>query len=866
MLEPNPGEHATADGCIGSDELAALMSGNVAPERVEILLTHVDACASCARLVTDLARLDGIAPENKRYEIGRVLGSGAMGIVYDAWDPRLQRRVAVKLVRPERAGEPARARMLREARALARINHPNVIAVYDVREHAGQVVLATELIDGQTINLWQTGRSRDEIVEAWVQVARGLAAAHRAGIVHRDIKPTNVLVGSDGRVRVGDFGLARLADEAPQRPSQLSLSYAAGTPAYMAPEQNHGAADARSDQYAMCVALAEALTRTRPVAGAAITIDGCPHLGAALTRGLSIDPDARFPTMDVFADALTGRPTAAPRRWIGYAIAGGLVAAAIVMMWLARGSDRAWAPFPVEENIAIRALASHLPATVMPRIDGWLAMWSHAAAEVSSETDDGTLRAREERCLIDELAQLDHQIQRWQAGLDLAPMNAHNRTEELPRPTRCSRAAQRSMTDPTSVQLARVSALRLGLTGALESDPEQALPRVRVLFRDARAIGFAPVAVEVALALAELQRESDHDGAEHTLRDALAIADQSAAAVSRIETRIELLSLIGGTSGDEAGRLAEQARALLLQIGGDAELEAKLEYAVGGVFAAHDRSGQAVAAYERALRNFRIAYGPDSMNELMTLLAVATASTSHAEWLAARRAAESLNQRAGFELPIPAAWDDGAAQDQIAGAESNLTIIREQQPNTSVAVDAEINLATILRDADRTEPALDHFRSATALAAKLEMRSSRVAMAHASTAKLLRERGDTSAALTEARRATELARTVGDDVILGLALTEVAEALLAVHRPAASELEQALVAYERGHAPTAARAHTRFVLATVLWTTARSRALDLAHAAHADLEAELAATAERPDARIQRRLAIVESWLADHQN
>src|SRR6185436_11938666 len=197
-----------------------------------------------------------------------VLGRGGMGIVYEAYDPVLDRRIAVKLLREIAADDVSagRARMQREAQALARLSHPSVITVHDVSEHHGAMYIAMELVRGTTLHRWQARRGWREIVGAYSAAARGLGAAHAAGLVHRDFKPDNVLVGDDGRVRVTDFGLARLAGHAPPTaptghasPSLGSLTEAGtvmGTPLYMAPEQSDGGAiDARSDQCWWCIAL-----------------------------------------------------------------------------------------------------------------------------------------------------------------------------------------------------------------------------------------------------------------------------------------------------------------------------------------------------------------------------------------------------------------------------------------------------------------------------------------------------------------------------------------------------------------------------------------------------------------------------------
>jgi serine/threonine protein kinase len=199
---------APRGACLEIEELVAMVDGGLPQERADEVLAHIDTCVACADVIATLGSFEREPRQLGRYRIDRLLGAGGMGIVYSGWDPELQRPVAIKLVHPEHSNERSRARMLGEARALARVNHPNVVSVFDVGEHDGEVFLATELIDGETLTTWHAGRSPNEIVAAWLAVARGLAAAHAEGVVHRDVKPANVLVGRDGRVRVGDFGIA----------------------------------------------------------------------------------------------------------------------------------------------------------------------------------------------------------------------------------------------------------------------------------------------------------------------------------------------------------------------------------------------------------------------------------------------------------------------------------------------------------------------------------------------------------------------------------------------------------------------------------------------------------------------------------
>ncbi len=213
-----------------------------------------------------------------RYVILDRIGAGGMGVVYAAYDPELDRRVALKLLRTDRFAAPGHLRLLREAKALARLTHPNVVAVHDAGTFGDQVFVAMELVEGETLRQWLEAGARSwrEVLDRLLAAGRGLAAAHAAGLVHRDFKPENVLLGRDGRVRVVDFGLAKALADAAEEPAApdsggelasplTEWGAVLGTPAYMAPEQIRGiAADARSDQFSFCVALYEALYGERP--------------------------------------------------------------------------------------------------------------------------------------------------------------------------------------------------------------------------------------------------------------------------------------------------------------------------------------------------------------------------------------------------------------------------------------------------------------------------------------------------------------------------------------------------------------------------------------------------------------------------
>ena len=273
------------------------------------------------------ARLFGEAREPVRigrYRVLERLGVGSMGTVYGAMDDELGRKVALKLVHNHLLDDPSvgHARLLREARGLARLAHPNVVTVYEVGVHAGGIFLAMEYIEGSTLGAWlsATKRSTAAILEVMIAAGRGLAAAHAAGLVHRDIKPDNIIVDRRGRVRVVDFGLVRAI--APGHGRGLTPLTGAevilGTPAYMSPEQICGdVPTAASDQYSFCMVLYEALFGERPIAsqlgsargGAGVTgragrIPG--ELGRVLARGLERRPEARYPTMAALLAELAG--------------------------------------------------------------------------------------------------------------------------------------------------------------------------------------------------------------------------------------------------------------------------------------------------------------------------------------------------------------------------------------------------------------------------------------------------------------------------------------------------------------------------------------------------------------------------------
>jgi predicted Ser/Thr protein kinase len=370
-----------------------------------------------------------------RYTLVRKLAEGGMGAVYIAYDDQLDRRVAVKLLRQAVRSPTFQQRMHREAQALARLSHPNVVQVYDVGHHDDQLFVAMELVVGSDLRKWWKAAPRGwrAVLDVILQAGEGLAAAHRAGLVHRDIKPDNILVGDDGRVRVADFGLARAeasdaADPAPaphhdepRTPGSLldapltEQGHILGTPAYMAPEQLlRVSSGARSDLFALCVVLYEGIYGERPFRGKtwqelAVAANAGLYtppvrdppipawLTRALARGLSADPDDRHPTIDALLTELRRPQQLVRRRWQwGVALGGlglglGIGVAALQREPPCVGADAAAAALWTADrqasvHAALVAVSPIAGAEISERLTARLGQRVHDLGDMSRET------------------------------------------------------------------------------------------------------------------------------------------------------------------------------------------------------------------------------------------------------------------------------------------------------------------------------------------------------------------------------------------------------------------------------------------------------------------------------------------------
>ena len=354
--------------CIGDNTLVELVENSVSPSEAKHIDRHVAHCADCRRRWAALAASPSLmakAPTSPagvgahldlkpgtrigRFVISHEIGRGGMGVVFAARDPQLDRSAAIKLLHGTGGDEPearAQERLLAEARAMARLDHANIIKVYEAGLFQHEMYIAMEMVDGETLSQWARRWQRPwaPVLAIFRQAGSALAHAHASGLAHGDFKPENVLVDDDDRVRVTDFGLSRWFErEGRPQPANDLGEFVGGTPRYMAPEQFCGQpANARSDQFGFCVALYECLygrhpfargsarsllelseaQATAPLRADAHAAHGVPSwLHAVLARGLHRDPARRYASMEALLEALARVRVRVPVRWPVAAVA-----------------------------------------------------------------------------------------------------------------------------------------------------------------------------------------------------------------------------------------------------------------------------------------------------------------------------------------------------------------------------------------------------------------------------------------------------------------------------------------------------------------------------------------------------------------
>lgn len=656
--------------CPPDDTLALFAEGALPPAQTEALAAHSEGCEACRRVVAALARLRSsrdaadlpevaagpslrAGAQVGRYVVQRPVGAGAMGIVFEAFDPALERRVALKLLKG--ASEPAaQARLQREGQVMAKLSHRNVATVHDVGEVQGSSWVAMEFIDGLTLRQWLKAapRSPEVILRVLLDAGAGLAAAHREGLVHRDFKPDNVLVEAGGRVVVTDFGLASAPDAPPApgaatgRALQTHEGALVGTPAYMALEQLEGkAADARSDQFAFCVTCVEAFAGQRPFDGkdlraleerlrVAVPEDAVwskvpARLRPVLLRGLSASPERRFEAMEPLLTALA--PPPAGRKPVLAVVA---AAAAVALASGGYVFNRARVCSGADEKLgegwnaqtreAVRAafLATKLPfagaaaAGLDASLDVWAREWTHSWTEACEDTrvrgaaSEELLdlkmsclseRLAEVKSLAGLLAQADADAVKASSGAvqRLSPISSCADEKALRAPVRPPADAQSA---------AKVAELRAELARAVAL-------RAAGRYRDAKAVSeplvaaagtlrFRPLEADALLLQGQLQEDlDDFDGASATL-SAAAVAAQAGGHLLASGQAWAFLTRIDGEKRAkyaEGHAAAALAGAVLERLGSPPELAALLARNLGDVLSEEGKHADAKAQYEVAL-------------------------------------------------------------------------------------------------------------------------------------------------------------------------------------------------------------------------------------------------------------------------
>ncbi|MBS2028049.1 MAG: serine/threonine protein kinase [Deltaproteobacteria bacterium] len=598
-----------------------------------------------------------------RFILIDVLGQGGMGNVYLAYDPQLDRRVALKLLRPDGIhGEPdalLRARLAREAQAMARLSHPNVVAVYDEGDWGDQVFLAMEYVNGPTLADWTKAQKRSwrDVLAMYLGAGRGLAAAHTAGLVHRDFKPENVLVDPNGTPKVTDFGLAHLDGRVPTAmPQQLVTAgllvttpgELLGTPAYMAPEQFAGKeVDTRSDQFSFCTALYEALYGERAFGGKDFqgmgeavlrgevrpAPKGSPvpaRVREILLRGLAVDPAARHPSMEALLQALSEDPA---RRIRHVAERAALAAVALAAVGVAAGvlyRDRtrcereaptgSWgllqsAALRTRLTTAGRSAQGEALATA---VDAYVADAHQQQIETCQEArsgtiDPGTAELRQ-RCLEEALVRAETATTIVESDPSLTAEHLAQRLRGAWNLVGCEK-----LTSPRHHWLEERQRFQADLTriGTLSELGQAERARAEAEKLEALAVDAGATAVQAAAMFARAESSMlRQERLEETVRlfhQAALLAEAAGDDTQAANARVYELQTVGVIMNrfDEGDRIAAEARAAVERAGNPPELRCTLDQVLGSM-AINRGDPKATEQMRKALKEFEDAYGPQN--------------------------------------------------------------------------------------------------------------------------------------------------------------------------------------------------------------------------------------------------------------
>ena len=648
-----------------------------------------------------------------RYVVLEEIGVGGMGRVLRAYDPRLQREVAVKVLRANALSEEASQRLINEARAMAKVSHPNVVQVYDVETlDDGQIVLVMQFVLGDTLRSWvkETYPWR-EVVDTLVAAGRGLAAAHAAGLLHRDFKPANVLLSQTGRVKVTDFGLAKpssstlsmgsgeylpVTSTEPKRETQTEAGVVLGTPRYMAPEQHTGRElTSAADQYAFCVTLWEALCGTPPFSGKGMSKrkhEGPPpwtgrevprFVVDAVLRGLSADPEERWPSMEALLERLVSDPAKRRNKVLGLVGVGTLVAATAVSGWQAyvdtpggacRGArdelETAWGQAR-RDAVQAALTADDTPyarsrwSRTETRLDAYGDAWVDAHQEACEAT---AVRGVQSEAVLDlrmaclRAAELDFRaVTGVLANADADVLqNADAVLDGLPPVERCADIERLQDVEPPPPSFAEQVRMARMLLAESEAERnggryEEALHRLDEAKLALMGVDYAPARGELALEEGKvLEATGRYEDAVAPLQDAVRLHAAAGRRALVRDATTQLLLLLGKrlTRFDEALALVPVAEGFAQ---GHPLEEADVANTLALVLVEKGDVQQAEEAQRRAFKLRLEALGPDHTslaNSHHALALVLTAQSRHAEATAEHeRALEIWEAALGREHP-----------------------------------------------------------------------------------------------------------------------------------------------------------------------------------------------------------------------
>lgn len=672
------------------------------------------------------------------FEVERPIGSGATGTVYRARDPTLDRAVAVKLVHPQLSAERHRKRVLREARALARLQHPNVVGVLATGVHDGRIYIAMELVDGGTVTSWLAAgeRSWREIINVFDQAAAGLAAAHDVGLVHRDFKPDNALVGRDGLVKLVDFGLVLEAGSAEPAsggearalaPSSITVTGAVlGTPAYMAPEQldRRTPVTPAADQFAFCVALYEALFGSRPFGGETLEeiaaalnretpmpeLDRVPRaVWAVIRRGLQRDPAARWPSMTKVRAALSSAASASSRwRPLAYA---SVAVAALGLVALTEDShdpcDQASERIAAAWNDARRAtIQEHLPDSMIADLDEYASTWARAF-EATCRNHGGPAYDERMACLDHRRTQLAAAVRGiegtadrwWRAATVLAELPSIDGCLDDTPPDVLAVPHDERRNAVEAARSRRAEAAALHRAGRL---PE-AVSLIEQVVAQSRATGFPPLVAEALRTQgAILLAAADYDASAAAFEESYHVASGSGDDAVAAASAVELAFLHEVHRGDSA--LADEwtrhARAAVERADSARALLVRHEGALALVRGDYDT---ARTKFEDALVRHDATPGAPRSERIVLLSNLAAAAYYVGDFDAAER-----HYTQALELTSEVL---GADHPDVADALAGIGIVRLADEDYDGAIESHRRVVVIVRDAFGP----DHPRLARAL-------------------------------------------------------------------------------------------------------------------------------------------------------